>query len=177
MAASQIPTTLNCFLLSLSPLATLHFGPDPSHRYEPVYQQINADVDDPAKAEPIPIPGTGKMNGFVKAFVENTGSFNGSKIMGYHTAENVPVYDILARDFGISHRWFASHPGPTFCNRFYEITGRLNLGSGLNTDTRPIAENMWEFSNSSPLTPVFNKTIFDYLTDYHNNIDNNVTWK
>ena len=173
------PNPYNLELFPSVPIAAgdTAFGPDPSHSYEPVYHQINAEVDDITKPVPLPIPGKGKMNGFVKAFVNSTGSFNGAAIMGYHTAANVPVYDALARDFGISHRWFASHPGPTFCNRFYEITGRLNLGSGLNTDTPPIAENMWEFSNSSPLTPVFNKTIFDYLTDYHNQFEKGVTWK
>ena len=77
-----------------------------------------------------------------------------ASIMGYHTGATVPVYDALARDFAIGHRWFASHPGPTFCNRFYELTGRLNL------DPR----GFWEFDNSSPMRPVFTPTIFDYLT-------------
>jgi len=81
--------------------------------------------------------------------------------MWYHTGANVPVYDALARDFAIGQRWFASHPGPTFCNRFYELTGRLNIDP----------EGFWEFDNSSPLRPVFTPTIFDFLTDQH------VSWK
>ena len=129
------------------------FSPDLSHSYGPVFHQINANLDAAGDG----IPGTGKMNGFVKSFAEDAGGGDGSRIMGYHTAVNVPVYDALVRDFGISHRWFASHPGPTFSNRFYELTGRLNLASGLNKDTPRILENTWEVSNSSPLTPVFNK--------------------
>jgi len=149
------------------------FAPDPSHSYGPVFHQINADVDMAGDG----MPGTGKMNGFVKSYAIDARGGDGSRIMGYHTALNVPVYDALTRDFGISHRWFAAHPGPTFSNRFYELTGRLNLASGLNNDTFPIPENTWEFSNSSPLTPVFNKTIFDHLTDYHDHIEKAFTWK
>ena len=49
------------------------------------------------------------------------------RVMGYYTGATVSIYDALARDFAIGHRWFASHPGPTFPNRFYELTGRPNL--------------------------------------------------
>ena len=146
------------------------FPHDPSHSYEPVFHQIDASVDDAGNG----LPGTGTMYGFAKSFAEEAHGGNGPEIMGYQTGENVPVYDALARDFGISDGWFASHPGPTFANRFYELTGRLNLASGLNKN---IAENSWEFSNSSPLTPVFTKTIFDHLTEYAKTVDQAVTWK
>jgi phospholipase C len=146
------------------------FGPDPAHGYEPVYHQINTEVDATKK----PITGKGRMDGFVKSYsLEANG--NGPSIMGYHTAENVPVYDALVRDFGISDYYFASHPGSTFCNRFYELTGRLNLASGLLFNKLP--EGTWEVNNSKPLTPVFTKNIFDYLTEYQNAIDKKVTWK
>lgn len=135
------------------------FAPDPAHGYEPVFHQING----------------GQMNGFVRSFAEEAvAAGGGPRIMGYHTAANVPVYDALARDFALSHRWFAAHPGPTFCNRFYELTGRLNLTSGLNPDPK-LAAGTWEFSNSSPLTPVFTQTVFDFLTDYQH-IDPNISW-
>ena len=45
---------------------------------------------------------------------------------GLSHAAHVPVYDALASEFLICQRWFAAHPGPTFCNRFYTLTGRLN---------------------------------------------------
>ena len=72
-----------------------------------------------------------------------------------HTAGNVPTYDSLARDFTICHRWFAPHPGPTFPNRFYELTGRPNIDPW----------GAWEYTNSSPLRPVLTDTIFDLLTE------------
>src|SRR4029079_10063582 len=87
------------------------FAPPPPHGYEPVHNAING----------------GKMNGFVQAYADERGTFAAPSVMCHHTAVNVLVYDALARDFAICHRWFASHPGPTFCNRFYELTGMLNI--------------------------------------------------
>ena len=64
------------------------------------------------------------MDGFVQAQADECGPATAHRVMGYHTADNVPTYDALARDFAVGHRWFASHPGPTFPNRFYELTGQ-----------------------------------------------------
>jgi len=153
------------------------FDIDPYHSYEPVANQINAELNETDPNHTFFKPGTGKMNGFVKNFFDKAFAQKAPNIMGYHTAVNVPIYDALARDFAISDRWFSAHPGPTFCNRFYEITGRLNLTSGLPLGVFGNDADVWEFSNSSPLTPVFNKTIFDYLTDYHRTIEKGVTWK
>ena len=119
--------------------------PDLPHGHEPVFRAING----------------GKMDGFAQSYADQSGPAVAPRIMGYHTGVNVPVYDAMARDFGICHRWFASHPGPTFCNRFHEMTGRLNID----------ADGFWEFDNSSPLRPVFTPTIFDYLTKQK------VSWK
>jgi phospholipase C len=76
-----------------------------------------------------------------------------SRIMGYHNSDHVPVYDQLAREFLICGRWFSAHPGPTFCNRFYTLTGRLNR----NTNGE------WEFDNpnGNDFKPVLTKTIVD----------------
>ena len=95
------------------------------------------------------------MDGFAQSYANLRGNAVGPNIMGYHTADTIPVHDALARDFAIGHRWFAPHPGPTFCNRFYELTGRLNIDPW----------GFWEYSNSSPLRPVFTDTIFDHLSD------------
>ena len=83
------------------------------------------------------------MDGFVKSQGDAYGDAAAGLVMGYYTGATVPIYDALARDFAIGHRWFASHPGPTFPNRFYELTGRPNL------DTR----GFWELENSSPIRP------------------------
>jgi phospholipase C len=114
------------------------FHPGPPNGYESVHHAING----------------GWMDGFVKSYAEEHGDAVAGRIMGHHTAATVPCFDALARDFSIGHRWFAAHPGPTFPNRFYELTGRMNL------DQR----GFWEFDNSSPPRPVFTETIFDHLT-------------
>jgi len=132
------------------PLTSTCFSPDPPHGYEPVHQAING----------------GRMDGFVKSYGDEHGDAEAGNIMGYHTGANVPVYDALVRDFAFSHRWFASHPGPTFCNRFYELSGRLNVD----------AKGFWEFDNSSHKRPAFTETIFDYLTQYQH-ITSGLTWK
>ncbi len=132
------------------PLTDTYFSPDPPHGYEPVFHAING----------------GRMDGFVKSYAQQRGDAMGPQIMGHHTGSTVPVYDALVRDFSISHRWFASHPGPTFCNRFYELSGRLNID----------AQGFWEFSNSGHIRPMFTPTLFDHLTDYQH-VDSKVTWK
>ena len=116
-----------------------YFPLDPPHGHEPVELAING----------------GRMDGFALSYANAHGSGLAGQIMGHQTASTVPVYDALARDFAIGHRWFASQPGETFPNRFYTLTGRLNL------DPR----GFWELDNSSPLRPVFTPTIFDYLQD------------
>jgi phospholipase C len=127
------------------------FSPDPPHGFEPVHRAING----------------GLMDGFVKAYAEQNGAAIAGQIMGYHTAATVPTYDSLARDFAVGHRWFAPHPGPTFCNRFFELTGWLNIDPA----------GFWEFDNPSPLRPVFTKTIFDHLNGVTDRVTGQpVTW-
>ena len=115
------------------------FSPGPPNAFERVAVQING----------------GKMDGFVQAQADECGPATAHRVMGYHTADNVPTYDSLARDFAICHRWFAPHPGPTFPNRFYELTGRPNIDPW----------GAWEYGNSSPNRPVLTDTIFDHLSD------------
>src|SRR5262249_53255428 len=95
----------------------------------------------------------GRMDGFVKSQGEAYGDAVAARVMGYYTGATVPVYDALSRDFAIGHRCFASHPGPTFPKRYYELSGSPNR------DPRWC----WDLENSSPLRPVFTPTIFDWL--------------
>ncbi len=78
--------------------------------------------------------------------------------VGAPPAGQVPVYDALAREFTICQRWFAAHPGPTFCNRFYTLTGRLNRDSLGN----------FQFDNpqGEAFAPVQTRTLFDHLTEH-----------
>ena len=77
-------------------------------------------------------------------------------VMGYYGAEELPVYDMLAREFAICDHWFCSHPGPTWPNRFVTLTGDLNRDSyGEPEVNTPI---------SADFTPSEAPTIFDLLT-------------
>ena len=96
------------------------FSPGPPNSSERTAAQVNG----------------GKMDGFVQAQADECGPATAHRVMGYHTADNVPTYNSLARDFAICHRWFAPHPGPTFPNRFYELTGRPNIDPWGAWDTR-----------------------------------------
>jgi phospholipase C len=128
------------------PLPDTAFPVDPPHGHVEVTNQIDG----------------GKMDGFAAEFASQIAAdgvdFDPGKIMGYHRADHVSVYDALAREFLTCQRWFAAHPGPTFPNRFYMLTGRLNRDSSGN----------WETDNFSgaDFKPVATRTIFDHLTDH-----------
>jgi phospholipase C len=81
-------------------------------------------------------------------------------IMGYYNADELPAYDLLAREFLVCDRWFASLPTDTFPNRLYALTG----GSG-GLDTTPSADEILN------IPPYDLKTIFEVLQDH------NVDWK
>jgi phospholipase C len=124
-------------------LPDTRFDESPCHGHDCVANQVNS----------------GAMDGFVTSFAHayEAQGVDPGRIMGYHTSAHVPVYDALAREFLVCQRWFAAHPGPTFCNRFYTLTGRLNRDS----------YGDWEFDNPAKETmvPVATKTLFDHLTD------------
>ena len=125
------------------PLPGTQFPVGPCHDYKCVLAQVN----------------DGKLDGYVADFApraENKGVDPGD-VMGYYQAHQVPVYDALARHFLLCQRWFCSHPGPTFPNRFYSLTARLNRDA-----TGAFEVDNPDFGN---LSPVFTKTIFDHLTD------------
>jgi phospholipase C len=77
-------------------------------------------------------------------------------VMGYYTATELPVYDRLARDFAICDRWFCSHVGPTWPNRFVTLTGDLNRDS--------YGEPEVDTPLPSDFTPSEATTLFDHLT-------------
>jgi phospholipase C len=129
------------------PLTDTVFEKGPCHEHDCVVNQV-----------------AGNMGGFVADYAHHREDEGGKprEVMGHYTAQQVPVYDELAKDFLICQRWFAAHPGPTFPNRFYTLTGRLNRDS----------DGRFEFNNphGSDFTPSFTRTIFDHLTEH------GVTW-
>ena len=86
-----------------------------------------------------------------------------SQVMGYYTGEQLPTYDMLAREFTICDHWFCSHPGPTWPNRFVTLTGDLNRNS--------YGEPEVDTPSYSDFTPSEATTLFDLLTE------RNVSWQ
>lgn len=132
------------------PLPTTLFIEDPCHGFSCVKEQVNW-----AQADP-PL---GRMDGFVSSFAKKF-TENGTdpgKVMGYYRAHQVPVFDVLAREFMVCDHWFCSHPGPTFPNRFYQVTGRLSR----NADNRFDVGNP-KLSGGTRLAD--DKTIFEHLS-------------
>jgi phospholipase C len=67
-----------------------------------------------------------KPGGFVKNFIEQKHppeEWRGLP-MGHYTAESVPVYDFLARQFCVCDAWHSSIPGDTWPNRLYSLAGK-----------------------------------------------------
>ncbi|MDP1913220.1 alkaline phosphatase family protein [Brevundimonas sp.] len=100
----------------------------------------------------------GGMGGFVANFASGlrSGRISPGDIMGYYDAKDLPVYDVLAREFAICDRWFAAHPGPTFPNRFYTLTGRLARDQFGNT--------VYRNPDLVTYAPTQSKSIFDHLS-------------
>ena len=64
----------------------------------------------------------GRMDGFASQNLAG-GDPTGSRAFGYYDSSDLPFYYRLANTFGIGDRYFASVPGPTYPNRFYEMAG------------------------------------------------------
>jgi phospholipase C len=72
--------------------------------------------------------GGGRMDGFVASFAKTLSErgvhgADASRVVGYYSGDDVPVYDHLAREFAVCDRWFSSVPGATWPNRLYAICG------------------------------------------------------
>ena len=85
---------------------------------------------------------SGFLKNYVKAYERNSEesplppgrSFDPTLVLSYLRAEDVPVYDYLARSFQVCDRWFSSVPGPTWPNRLYAATGGSD---GTTANRRP----------------------------------------
>ena len=93
------------------PLPTTHFAGKPDHSHAGTLQQV-----------------ANGMGGFVANYAKEYPDSAGD-VMGYYRAPQVPTYDQLAHQFAICDHWFSSHPGPTFNNRYFGVSGHLPLDS------------------------------------------------
>jgi phospholipase C len=83
----------------------------------------------------------GDMGGFVRNYMTtrppgSTGH-KPNDPMRYQTAEDVPVYDFLAKHFAVCDRWFCSVPGSTWPNRIASLAGEARE---TNNKTIPLYE-------------------------------------
>lgn len=105
------------------------------------------------------------MAHFVTSYAKIVGEDSGRLYlpMAYYGKEQLPTYDLLAKNFLICDRWFCSHIGPTWPNRIVTLTGDLNRDSyGEPEVDTPIY---------SQFTPIETPNLFDHLTD------RNVSWR
>ena len=90
--------------------------PDPDHHFPAVDLQIFGGSTDPNRQA--------NMQGFVKSYFNQQQDVGHSQnIMYYFTQKQLPVLTILATEFAVFNRWFASIPGPTVCNRAFAHYG------------------------------------------------------
>ena len=62
--------------------------------------------------------------GFASNFAKTHAGQDPGVVMGYHNADDLPVYDHLAREYAVCDHWFCSVPGATWPNRLYAVTGQ-----------------------------------------------------
>lgn len=111
------------------------------------------------------------MGGFVADFAHRTGdvgpdgalSPNLRLVMDYFDGQQLPFFAELARTFAISDRWYTSHPGPTWPNRYVMLTGDLNVDGRGNIEE--------DIPDVSAMVPSQGTTIFDHLTTH------DVSWR
>lgn len=101
----------------------------------------------------------GDMGGFVH-YEALSEAKNYCDVMSGFTPDKVPVITALAQEFAIMDRLFSSHPGPTWPNRMFALSGT----SAGNTETF-----VWYNMSIGKLYP--QKTIFDQLEEHQ------LTWK
>jgi phospholipase C len=116
---------------------------DPPHERDQIAVQMGT-----------PTNGTFPLNGFVTnyATVPDLKLDKTPPVMGYFTAEQVPVTDFFAQNYAICDHWFSSLPAGTQPNRLMAMSGFSN-----------IAVNQFPLPNQ--------KLVYDWLTE------NKIRWR
>jgi phospholipase C len=109
-----------------------------TYRPEPLHEYFSFPWDPPHHHENVVAQVANNNGGFVEQFAENHHQLykhlpleDPGLVMGYHTADHVPAFDELARQFCVCDRWFSALLGPTFPNRHYALAG---TSGGLTVD-------------------------------------------
>lgn len=107
--------------------------------------------DLPHHAEAVELQIAGEMGGFVDAYAKELKENDRTPLrhtlgypMGYLRAEDVPVYDYLARTFCVCDAWHSSVVGPTMPNRFFAIAGTTK---GITDNTKILLHERGNFES------------------------------
>jgi phospholipase C len=77
----------------------------------------------------------GAMTGFVQSYLGRKPAPGDERlVMGFYNDFHVGVFDQFAREYKICDRWFCSHPGPTYPNRFISLSGSTPSINNLKLD-------------------------------------------
>lgn len=113
--------------------------PDPGHDFDDVTRQIFGSLDTSRAAD---------MSGFVRDYaLVSKDPIHGENIMRCFKPETLPILATLAREYGVSDRWFSSVPSSTIPNRMF-VHGASSAGS---------------VSQDAVVAPFQLKTIFESL--------------
>ncbi|HSD02801.1 MAG TPA: alkaline phosphatase family protein [Gaiellales bacterium] len=86
-------------------------------------------------------------------------------VMGHYTAQHLPVYDFLARNFCVCDAWHSSIPGDTMPNRLYSIAGRAAEPVGADLGNLPswIPKKLRDTFADAPIydVPAFTRQLQD----------------
>jgi len=99
------------------------------------------------------LSGIADMGGFV-SYQNSSAKQNYCNVMSGFPPTKVPVMTALAKEYAIMDRFFASHPGPTWPNRMFTLTG-TSAGS---TET-----SVWYHGKTGQLYP--QRTIYDQVEE------------
>jgi phospholipase C len=123
---------------------------DPAHGTTATTFKMFGSMDDSGEA----------TNGGFVAYESKSRDLNYCDVMSGFPPEKLPVINSLAAEFAVMDRFFAAHPGPTWPNRMFMLSGT----SAGDTET-----SVWYHNIRGKLFP--QKTIFDQLEV------NGLTWR
>ena len=104
--------------------ASTQLIPDPPHDRTPIATQI---------ATPCANGGCPELGGFVASYAaRNPPPADLSMVMGYYSADALPVYDFFARNFTVCDSWFAPLPTGTQANRLMAMAGESAISDNVS---------------------------------------------
>jgi phospholipase C len=110
-----------------NPVPVYEYGPDETVFHPP--EDATGKILDPCHSQDCVMQQLeGPNQGFVKNFIATRSKPIGAQYhrlpMGYYGAQDLPVYDLLARGFCVCDHWHSSVPGDTWQNRLYAVAGK-----------------------------------------------------